>query len=138
MTFRIKSALLAASVVGFSTTAAMAVPGIVERDSNLRSGPGTNYRVQTVVPAGAPIEVLDCQSRWCTVAYGPTQGFIARSLIDLQASAAVGVGSPVVVAPSYGIPAYGYYGYGAYPYYSYHPTWRRNHYSPGVGFWFGF
>jgi uncharacterized protein YraI len=145
MITQLRTALLAISVVGLSATAVGAAPGIVDRDANLRSGPGTNYRVAAVVPAGAPIEVMDCQGRWCAVAYESLQGYIARSLID-PANAAL-------VAPQYGytVPSYGYvaprYGYGpVYGYsgpsigFSYYDRPGRNWrgYGSGGGIWFGF
>jgi uncharacterized protein YraI len=146
MRVRFKAALLAAGVLGLSGAIASAAPGIVDRDSNLRSGPGTNYRVAAVVPAGSPVEVMDCQARWCAVVYEDMQGYIARSLIDPAETAAVVAPQYRYVAPGYAyeVPPYGYgYGSGYYlgpavgfGYYEGRRHWRG--YGSGAGFWFGF
>ena len=98
----------AAAFLALSTGVAAAASGITEADLNMRRGPGTNYGVITSIPAGAPIEVVDCGGGWCQVAWNGYQGFSSRAYIDIGAQA-YGAAPPVVVAPA---PYYGQYYHG--------------------------
>jgi uncharacterized protein YraI len=44
---------------------------------NLRTGPGMGYPVQTVVPAGAAIDINSCGVEWCHVYWGSAAGYVA-------------------------------------------------------------
>jgi uncharacterized protein YraI len=70
--------------VSLIPAAALAVPGSVSTDLQLRSGPGTNYGVITTIPAGAPINIDNCLDglNWCQVTYGGQTGYsYARYLL---------------------------------------------------------
>jgi hypothetical protein len=41
----------------------------VNTNVNLRRGPGTNYTTITLIPAGAGVQVGDCNGGWCQVTY---------------------------------------------------------------------
>lgn len=102
----------AAAFLALSTGMAAAATGITEADLNMRRGPGTNYGVITAIPAGSPVEVLECSGNWCAVAWSGYQGYSSRSYLDIGAAAYGAVPPPVVAVPAYG-PSYygpGYYG----------------------------
>ena len=143
-----KSGLIA-SLFALSSGAVLAAPAMLEANSNIRSGPGTQCRALTVLPAGATVDVMDCSGRWCAVAYDKRQGYIARSLLDFGEPIAA-VQAPEQVYGSY--PAYGayyvgpvyadYYSFGAYgpdvawPAPSY-PYYRDYYFRPGLSFGVG-
>jgi len=59
---------------------ASAAPGRATGDVSLRSGPGTSYGRIAVIPAGAPVEVFDCDA-WCRVSWRGADGFVSASYI---------------------------------------------------------
>ena len=146
-----------ASLIALSSSAALAAPAMLETNAKVRSGPGTQYQAQTVLPGGTTVDVVDCSGRWCAVAYGQRQGYIARSLLDFGAG-------PVAVQPPAAYGAYASVGYSAYPmpaygayyvgpvyaeYYSYrpyvpvpwpapnYPYYRDYYFQPGLSFGVG-
>lgn len=143
-----KSGLIA-GLLALSSGAVLAAPAMLETNANVRSGPGTQYRALTVLPAGATVDVMNCSGRWCAVAYGERQGYIARSLLDFG-QAAMAVQAPVQIYGSY--PAHGayyvgpvyadYYSFGAYgpdgawPAPNY-PYYRDYYFRPGLSFGVG-
>ena len=48
---------------------------------NLRAGPGTNYPVKTVIPAGAPIDVQSCGHVWCYAEWASQLGYVNRDYL---------------------------------------------------------
>lgn len=138
-----------ASLIALSSSAALAAPAMLETNAKVRSGPGTRYQAQTVLPGGTAVEVMDCSGRWCAVAYGQRQGYIARSLLDFGASAAA-VQAPAAYG-AYPTPAYGAYHVGPVyaEYYSYrpyvpvpwpapnYPYYRDYYFQPGLSFGVG-
>jgi Bacterial SH3 domain len=119
--------------------------GTVNANVNLRRGPGTNYTVITLIPAGAGVAVGECNGGWCQVAYQGQDGYVIATSLgqggpSAPRSAAAGYPpgygpdypQPVDVAPPpyygpyyyYGYRPY-YYGYGPY-YYGYRGYWRRH------------
>jgi uncharacterized protein YraI len=107
------SKLLAATAI-LALTAGAAAAATVETDSNMRTGPGTEYPVLDVIPEDAPIGVLSCPGSWCRVSYNGSAGYVARSLIDFYDDGDDDV--PAYRYGSYYDPDYayapGYYGYG--------------------------
>ncbi|HWM81487.1 MAG TPA: SH3 domain-containing protein [Pseudolabrys sp.] len=106
MTF--KSALLAGGLLLAGAGAANAA--IVQSDLNLRSGPGTAYRVISVMPAGADVDVLGCSGSWCRIAWGAAEGYASASYLAGGPAYAVAP-PPVVVAPplfSFGVGTWDY------------------------------
>ena len=60
---------LPAVTVGWMLTAgfAAAEPTLVQKDVNLRAGPGTNFPVLFLVPGGSTADVIACNAGWCQV-----------------------------------------------------------------------
>jgi uncharacterized protein YraI len=112
-----KSLLGAAAVLALSTGIAAAAPAEIERSGNVRSGPGTGYRVVATLPAGSVVDVGSCTGSWCRVAFEGGEGYMARSLLALGAAPPA-----VAVGPTY----YDDY-YDDYPYFGYA-------YGPSIGF----
>ena len=48
---------------------------------NLRAGPGTNYPVRQVIPAGAAIDIHSCGHTWCYMAWAGHQGYVAHEYL---------------------------------------------------------
>ncbi len=42
---------------------------------NLRTGPGMNYPVHTVIPAGSLVDVVACGHEWCHLMWGGQVGY---------------------------------------------------------------
>lgn len=93
---RFKHLALAAGLLLVSASAALAAPALVTGDVNLRTGPGTNFGVITVLPGGATVNVLGCGGGWCRIAWRDGNGYASSSYLDLG-------GGPVYAAPP---PAY--------------------------------
>ena len=81
MTYRYLTAGTALASALLVASAAAAMPGTASGDVNMRSGPGTQYAVITTIPAGAPLEVFDCQN-WCEVAYAGNAGLCVGPLCE--------------------------------------------------------
>ena len=115
-----------AAILAFSTTLAAAAPAALERNANVRAGPGTNYPVIATLPAGATVDVNGSTGSWCQVNTSAGQGFVACSLLG-------GGSGAVAVAPGYGYDDdyydYGYaYGPGVGVYVAPgHRHWRHRH-----------
>lgn len=112
--------------------AGLAVPSVASAayttgSVNLRSGPGTGYRVITTVPRGGYVDVRKCVPRWCGVVYRGIYGWVS--------AAYVGRGGPRYGAPRPYYPPRGYY-YRPYAQPYYYP--RPYTYYPGPGFTFGY
>jgi uncharacterized protein YraI len=108
--FALAAGLLLASV-------SIAAANTVTNPLNLRSGPGTGYRVIATMPPGSHVDVLECGAGWCRVAWRGIEGFASASYLAPGGGAYVYAPGP-------------YYDYGP-PYYAYAP-------GPAVGFSFGF
>jgi hypothetical protein len=110
---------------------------VTHRNVNLRGGPGTNYALLRLIPAGSSVEVKECKSGWCQAVYQGADGYIIESSIAPTASGPVarrrfapmpGYRGPppayVMRLPGYYLrPPYRYYYYG--PYYTPYWAWRR-------------
>jgi uncharacterized protein YraI len=95
----LKHLSLAAGLLIASAGAAAAAPAAVTGDLNLRSGPGTGYAVVGTMPAGATVDVRDCNGAWCRVAWGNAVGFASRSYLDVGGPVYAAAPPPVVVGP---------------------------------------
>jgi uncharacterized protein YraI len=71
-------------------SAGVASAAVVEGDLNLRSGPGTSYRVIDTMPAGANVAILGCTGSWCRVSFRGIEGYASASYL--------GGGGPVYAA----------------------------------------
>ncbi len=93
----IKQFSLTAGFLLASAGVAAAAPAVVTGDLNLRSGPGTGYRVIDTMPAGATVNVRGCSGSWCRVAWGGAVGYASASYLGLGGP--VYAAEPVYVAP---------------------------------------
>ncbi len=136
-------ALFAAGALALSASSAVAAPAVVETDSNLRSGPGTRYSSMAVLPGGTTVDVQGCTGSWCSVAAGPTQGFVSRRLLSFGTAAIAPAPYPVPAAPYHG---YGYgapfasisYGFGPSAFDAFDPWYDPFDYGYGPGLSIGF
>ncbi len=89
---QIKHLALAAGLLLTSAGAASAAPALVTGDLNLRTGPGTNFGVITVLPGGVTVNAVGCGGGWCRIAWRGGYGYASRSYLDFG-------GGPVYAAP---------------------------------------
>lgn len=111
----------------------MASAATVENDLNLRAGPGTNYPVIGTMPAGAHVNVRNCNGSWCRVSFRGETGWASASYLG----GGGGRSTTVYRTRTYAEPSYAYVepGYAYAPgYYDYGPY----AYSPGISFGIGF
>jgi uncharacterized protein YraI len=116
--------------------ASAANAAVVSGDLNLRSGPGTGYRVIDTMPAGSYVDVLGCTGSWCQVQFGGAVGYASASYLggggDSYAAAPVYAEPPIYSEPYYAGPAFGF-GFGFGPRYGYgwrggwHHRWHGHH-----------
>ena len=115
------SAIVLALGLGLASTAAQARTVVITNNLNVRTGPGTQYEVIGVLPAGAQAWIGSCSGNWCNVSLNGLRGWSNASYL------APGYRPPpVVVVPS---PIYRPPYYGGYrpPYYGHRPPY---HYPP--------
>ena len=77
---RLIASLLAAGLA-LSATAALAAPGIATVNANVRSGPGTGYRVVDVLKKGEYVIVKGCGANWCQISHIGKDGYVSRALV---------------------------------------------------------
>ncbi|MCY1126565.1 SH3 domain-containing protein [Frigidibacter sp. RF13] len=73
-----KKLVISAGIVGLmGSGAAMAMESAATTDLNLRQGPGPQYAIVGVIPAGAAVEVEGCvdAANWCQVTYEGNTGW---------------------------------------------------------------
>lgn len=109
---RLASAEGALGAYAQATGPELGASAVVTNDLNLRSGPGTRYRVMHVMPAGQTVAVHNCSGYWCQVTYGETTGYASQRYLGLGAAAAATgayAEAPIVSAPgAAGNAAWGY------------------------------
>jgi uncharacterized protein YraI len=92
--------------------ASAANAAVVSGDLNLRSGPGTGYRVIDTMPAGSYVDVLGCSGSWCRVQFGGAVGYASASYLGggggSYAAAPVYAEPPIYSEPYYAGPAFGF------------------------------
>ena len=66
---------------------------------NLRSGPGTNYKIINCLAGGSSVQVTDCSNgSWYAVNYGSQSGYMAAAYISLSSDPFAGdLGSGTVI-----------------------------------------
>lgn len=63
--------------------------GTTLKDVNLRLGPGTQYGIITIIPAGSGLPIIDEVNGWLKVTYqGSTTGYVAKYLLSTYSSPA--------------------------------------------------
>ena len=69
--------MLAASIMAVEP--ALAAPGVTTASVNFRSGPGTNYSSLRTLPAGASVDIGECEGSgsWCAVTVKGQRGFVS-------------------------------------------------------------
>lgn len=77
---RLLAPFIAAAMV-FTTSAALAAPGIANVNANVRSGPGTGYRVVDTLTKGEYVIVKECGANWCLISHIGNDGYVSRALI---------------------------------------------------------
>jgi uncharacterized protein YraI len=117
----LKTLTLAAGIV--LATAGIASAATVTGDLNLRSGPGTNYRVIDTMPAGAYVHVIGCGGAWCRVDWRGEVGYASARYI--------GGGGDYVDEPVYAPPPpiFGFgFGFGGPRWHhGWHHGWHHHH-----------
>lgn len=101
---KLKTLSLAAGTLLLS--AGIASAAVVTNDLNLRSGPGTGYRVIDTMPAGAYVNVIGCDGSWCRVSWQGRVGYASSGYIGgrgAYAAAPVYVAPPPVVTFGFGV-----------------------------------
>jgi hypothetical protein len=73
---------LTACALLLTATAAAAKPGVATSTVNLRADPNTASDVLAKIPAGARIEVGECNDGWCAVTYQGKSGYSIATSLD--------------------------------------------------------
>jgi uncharacterized protein YraI len=122
---KLKTLSLAAGALLVSS--GIAAAAVVSNDLNLRSGPGTGYRVIDTMPAGAYVNVIGCTGSWCRVNWQGRTGFASASYLGGGGAYAA---APVYVAPP---PAVSFgFGFGNGPrWHNDRHHWRGRHHHRG-------
>ena len=91
------AAALIASMMSVPAYAESAV--VTGNGVNMRSGPGTNYRVIDSLPRGATVNVSDrSNGSWYAVDYNGSSGFMSSSYLSITEEDYSGVTTPAVRA----------------------------------------
>jgi len=122
---RFKTLAIAAGALVLS--GGIAAAATVTNDLNLRSGPGTGYRVIGTMPAGAYVDVIGCDGSWCRVNWQGSVGYASASY--LGGGRGYYSAAPVYVAP----PPPVVFGFG----FGNGPRWQRHQWHGHRGGWHG-
>jgi hypothetical protein len=110
--------MLSANILALSTGWAAAAPAVVLDYLNLRVGPGYDYGVIEVIPAGWIIDAGACVDGWCQANVNGFAGYVDANYLGTARPPAIAYGAPRYDWP-YG--RYdGRYTYWAYPYRGYY------------------
>jgi uncharacterized protein YraI len=102
--------MLSASMLALSTGWVAAAPAVVLDSLNLRFGPGYDYYIITVIPAGWTVNAGVCADGWCQVNVNGIIGFVDANYL--------GVPAPAYYWTAWTYPNYAYYyGYAGVGYY---------------------
>jgi hypothetical protein len=71
-----KCAMLSVAIVALSTGWAVAAPAVALDYLNLRSGPGYNYSVIEIIPAGWMVDAGGCVPGWCQAKVNGITGYV--------------------------------------------------------------
>ncbi len=77
----IASALLLLTTVPVSAEQARAIS-----DVNMRSGPGSGYGRIDTLPADERVELIECASGWCRIAWNGQEGWVAERFLEPMAA----------------------------------------------------
>lgn len=70
-----------AAGLALTTTAALAAPGTANVNANVRSGPGTGYKIVDTLTKGEYVIVKECGANWCLISHIGKDGYVSRGLI---------------------------------------------------------
>ena len=73
---------LAALAMLATTAAASAAPAYATSNVNVRSGPGTGYRVVDALRRGEQVDVQYCRGSWCFVERRGPNGWVSANYLD--------------------------------------------------------
>lgn len=79
---RIAGLGLAAALVLGGSAAALAAPAVVDSPLNVRSGPGTQYRVVDVARRGEVVDVDYCRGSWCRIERRGPDGWVSANYLS--------------------------------------------------------
>ncbi|MEO5807294.1 SH3 domain-containing protein [Devosia sp.] len=82
------TSILATVALLASAAMAMAAPGQITSNVNVRNGPGTQYGVVGVLPAGQMVDVSQCDSGWCYVSSNGGAGWVSATFLAKPGQAA--------------------------------------------------
>ncbi len=104
-----KCSMLSASILALSSGWAAAAPAVVLDYLNLRFGPGYDYDIAVVIPAGWIVDAGGCADGWCQVSVNGIPGYVDANYLAVPA--------PLMFWASWTYPNYAdYYGYYGGPY----------------------
>jgi uncharacterized protein YraI len=104
-----KCSMLSGSILALSTGWAAAAPAIVLDYLNLRFGPGYDFYIVEVIPAGWIVDAGGCADGWCQVSVNGVPGYVDANYL--------GVPAPPYYWASWTYSNYAYYyGYYGAPY----------------------
>jgi len=73
---------LAALAMLATTAAASAAPAYATSNVNVRSGPGTGYRVVDALRRGEQVDVQYCRGSWCFIEQRGPNGWVSANYLD--------------------------------------------------------
>jgi len=73
---------LAALALGMTAASAYAATAYATGSVNVRSGPGTGYRVVDQLRRGERVDVQDCRGSWCRVSKSGPDGWVSASYLS--------------------------------------------------------
>lgn len=80
--FLLRAALAALIATPISAPYASAAEAAASVFLNVRSGPGTRFRVVDVLAAGEVVEVTECQpNRWCRISHDGPEGWVSSNYL---------------------------------------------------------
>lgn len=79
---KIMAAGLAALALAATTAAASAAPAYATGNVNVRSGPGTGYRVVDTLLRGEQVDIQYCRGSWCFVDKRGPSGWVSANYLD--------------------------------------------------------
>jgi uncharacterized protein YraI len=100
-----KCSLLSASIAALSTGWAAAGPAVVLDYLNLRLGPGYNYAVIAVIPAGWPVDAGGCAAGWCQVTVRGIAGYVDANYLGVAPTPVIAYTAPPYIGPMVSITA---------------------------------
>jgi uncharacterized protein YraI len=117
-----KTFAFAAALIALWGGIGAAEAALVLSNLKVRTGPGPEYPVITVIPGGSNVQVADCAAGWCRVFLATgKRGYVSQEYLDVGGPAAYAVPPPYRVAPPVVVAPY------PYPYYR--PYYRSYYYD---------